>query len=503
MVADRLGRSDVWRKHCSRCPQRNGGEAPPRLTRGRRPGACEHCFQSKVACDRAEPCGRCHSRQLTCSYRRDRQALRPASGGRKRGEIRWQSGTMFLLSLTDPASTNMLESFTDEEPSDIGSENASTVAVEDVSVPEDDIFLQSLCDFVFDPMPVVSDSAGHRPVAPIFRAEAYQALQPIAEQAFQDLQDLHFSLISNDISYSELFPDANVKQALSPDGIIAFATTYFKLTHHHIPIIHRLSFGTADTAPALLLAVALSGALRSPPRDDALCVRTLARLFEEFIFLRLETTMATYGPSATPLDSKWLLETLQAAILVHNVQFMVNDVVTRRRLRTRRLPILVSTVRRLGPFSTRRSPDADGIQSLYEESCIRYVHAPFLEQKFTTKLFLTSYRIGLWTAQADWHHSILFHLPPLVSVSELTGDMPDMKGFWDADYIPFPGAKYEQHPSSGIHGPRSIRDCIRALMQEHISDAHFETLRGLSMSNIYLIILGMFLGFANRLLDLY
>jgi hypothetical protein len=378
MVADRPESSDVWRKHCSRCPQRNRGEAPPRLTRGRKPGACEHCFRSKVACDRAEPCGRCHSRQLTCSYWRDRQALGPASGGRTRGEIRWQSGAMFLLSLTDPASTNMLESFTDEEPSDIASDNASTVTVEDGPVPEDDIFLQSLCDFVFDPIPIVPESAGHRLVAPIFRPEAHQALQPIVEQTFRDLQNLHRSLLANDVSYAELFPDANVKQALSPDSITSFATTYFKLTHHHIPIIHRLSFGTADTAPALFLGVTLSGAMRSPPRDDALCVRTLARLFEEFIFLRLETIMATYGPSATPLDSKWLLETLQAAILVHNIQFMVNDVVTRRRLRTRRLPILVSTVRRLGPFSTRRSPDGDGIQSLYEESCIRYAHAPFL-----------------------------------------------------------------------------------------------------------------------------
>jgi hypothetical protein len=116
--------------------------------------------------------------------------------------------------------------------------------------------------------------------------------------------------------------------------------------------------------------------------------------------------------------------------------------------------------------------------------------------------FLTSYRIGLWTAQADWHHSILFHLPPLISVSELTGDMADMTGFWDADYIPFPGTKYEQHLGLRAHDPRSIRDCIRALMQEHISVAHFEALRGLSMSNLYLIILGMSRGPVYRLLDL-
>lgn len=384
VAADRRESSDVWRKHCSKCPQRNGGEAPPRLTRGRKPGACEHCFRSKVTCDRAEPCRRCQSRQLTCSYGRVRGGREDATSPQatpKPDSSRWKTGAMFLLSLTDPAAANMLESFTDDELSDITSDNASPVAVEEVPMLEDEIFLQSLCDFVFDPMPIDMDDIGrsatrtngHHPIAPIFRSEAYPVLQAMAESTIRELKDLHCSLTVSDTSYSESFVDTSVNQAFAPESIIAFATTYFQLSHHHVPIVHRLSFGTSDTAPTLLLAVILAGALRSPPRDDALCMRGLSRLFEEYIFLRLEETMATYGPSASPLDSKRLLETLQAAILVNNIQFMVNEVVTRRRLRTRRLPVLVSTVRRLGPFSIRHSPNADGIQFLYEESCIRFV----------------------------------------------------------------------------------------------------------------------------------
>lgn len=92
---------------------------------------------------------------------------------------------------------------------------------------------------------------------------------------------------------------------------------------------------------------------------------------------------------------------------------------------------------------------------------------------------------------ADWHQSILFHLPPLVSISELTGDMPDMTGAWDNDYAPLLGAEYEQPPCSRAEGPRSMRDYIRILMQEHIPDVQFEALRGLSMLNLYLMILGM------------
>lgn len=287
---------------------------------------------------------------------------------------------MFLLSLTDPMAANMLESFTDDGPSDITSDDASSIGAEPVLVQEDDIFLQSLCNFIFDPvllnmgnleMSTTLEDTAARPAATIFQPEALGTLQVKSESAVQDLHALHEELAVNDESYSGLFAKVTVQQALSPESIIRFTTAYFHLTHHHIPIVYRQSFGSHDTATTLLLAVTLAGALRSPPQDDALSVRSLARLFEEYIFRYLEDIMATYGVSASPLESKWLLETLQAAILVNNVQFMVNNVVTRRRIRSRRLPVLVSVVRRLGPFAIRHSPDADGVQYLHEESCIR------------------------------------------------------------------------------------------------------------------------------------
>lgn len=377
-----LQSSDVWRKHCIKCPQRNDQEHLPRLTRGRKPRACEQCSRSKVTCDKTEPCGRCESRQLTCNYgrlRHDRPRRTSSFGTTTPDGVRWKSGAMFLLSLTDPAATSMLESFTDD-PSDINSDNASAISIEEAPFQEDDIFLQSLCDFVFDPLPTemddihgpaVAGDIASQPAAHIFRPQAYAALQDNADSAVADLRTLHLSLVSKDASYDEPFGEASVRQALSADSLIRFTTTYFQRSHHHIPIVHRQSFGSHDTATTLLLAVAHAGALRSPPRDDALVIRGLARLFEEYIFRRLEDMMSTYGVSASPLESKWLLETLQAAILINNVQLMINNVATRRRIRTRRHPILVSAVRRLGPFAIRHSPHGDGTQYLHEESCIR------------------------------------------------------------------------------------------------------------------------------------
>lgn len=92
---------------------------------------------------------------------------------------------------------------------------------------------------------------------------------------------------------------------------------------------------------------------------------------------------------------------------------------------------------------------------------------------------------------ADWHQSVMFHLPPLVSISELTGDMPDLTGVWDADNIPGPGHKSHKQQESSPRGPRSVRDCIQTLMQDQIPDIQLVSLRQLSISNLYLIILGI------------
>lgn len=70
--------------------------------------------------------------------------------------------------------------------------------------------------------------------------------------------------------------------------------------------------------------------------------------------------------------------------------------------------------------------------------------------------------------------------------------MPDATGIWDADYIPDPDNSNLQHDKSGVQGLRSIRDCVKALMQDQILDKQLAALRRLSLSNLYFIILGTF-----------
>ena len=299
----------------------------------------------------------------------------PSSAGRYNGR-RERTGATFFLNLTNPSAANMLESFTDDDP--IETSRYCIAADKHNLEIGDDGFLLYFNGFMFDlqvgtdheHVPAVSESTLSDPMASMFGSETSMTLHTKTDMTITDLHALHQSLLTNDKSYGGCFDEDTVKDVLAPKCIMIFAATYFRLTHHHVPLVHRRSFGSEETAPALLLAVTLVGAVRSAPHDDALCVRSLSRLLEEYIFLRLAYLMS-HGASDSKLEMTEIEETLQAAILVHNVQFMANDVATRRRLRTQRLPALVSAVRQLGLFTTRHSLDADHVRHIKEESCIR------------------------------------------------------------------------------------------------------------------------------------
>lgn len=52
-----------------KCTEQGTESKVPELRRGRKPQACEHCFKSKVLCDKGNPCARCRLRHLPCRRR--------------------------------------------------------------------------------------------------------------------------------------------------------------------------------------------------------------------------------------------------------------------------------------------------------------------------------------------------------------------------------------------------------------------------------------------------
>jgi hypothetical protein len=205
-------------------------------------------------------------------------------------------------------------------------------------------------------------------VVPAFTPEGLERLRPISEEIILELRKSHSFLNEHDPLYTEMYYEDLARSIFSSDNLARFISIFFRLSHIHFPIIHIPTFGLEDTPAALVLAVALGGTLRSAPRDDTLSSRCFLTVAEDYIFRHLRGLLVTEVFSKS---SKKALYALQAAIIVHNVQFMRNDVQTRRRNLSVRLPSLVSAVRQLGLNQYKHSGNLTWEKFLYEELCIR------------------------------------------------------------------------------------------------------------------------------------
>ncbi|KAJ3498195.1 hypothetical protein NLG97_g1315 [Lecanicillium saksenae] len=313
----------------------------------------------------------------------------------------------------------MLDSFEgDDADSDVDSAAAvATIRWGQAVAQEDDILLWSLSS-VLDlhelglasshELGIAGPPASMAEMAPIFAPSSFDGIEEKIKSGISHLSHLHDQLLARDPSYQGNFDQDLVKSALSARTAIMFSVTYFQQSHRYISLVHRPSFGSQDTSTTLLLAVAFAGSTRSPPKDDVLCVRNLARLLEEFVFQQLEHLIVKENLMNR---SRELLETLAAAILVYQVQFMSMAPVTLQRMRTSRLPALISAARKMDLFTTRHEADTDWLQFIETESCIRMAY---------------------WTAMADWNQTILLHMPPQVSVREMMANMPCSLDMWNA-----------------------------------------------------------------------
>lgn len=382
--------SDVCRKHSLSCARGDDGPKVLQLRRGQKPRACEACFLSKVSCDKKQPCARCLQRCLPCRFRdpdASLQQLQQQQHGQRSYSTSTSDANMtFLRNLTNPKATTMMDCFTSEEAinddiPDMGDdvnpaahvESSSSLIVQDVGfVPW---ALPVFGDQFVDPELEPSSSctffcAASGSAIPALGPGGLVALGIFSKQIVRDLNALHAILCTNDPLYDGTFQLDVAHSVFEPHSLASFITTFSRLCHNYVPIVHMPSLGSAETSPALMLAVAICGAYRSPPRDDALSARSFLCLAEEHIFRHLDGLVA-----ADPRPSRGVLEALQAAVLVHHLCFLMNSVEARRRQRVRRLPVLVSVARRLGLADKKHSATSGPAEFLDDEACIRWVHA--------------------------------------------------------------------------------------------------------------------------------
>ncbi|KAF6806140.1 transcription factor [Colletotrichum musicola] len=465
---------DVCRKHTIHCPNKSHHEALPNLKRGQKPRACDACFHSKQSCDNSDPCERCVLRKLSCTYRRleegpllaaqDPSASNTANGSgtatNNNDKDRTKLTIAFLLGLTNPDSENILEFLAGEAASRIDTEglDPATSAASMQFPPgmsSDQDFAAFLTYGISSLAPEAVDnlfsmSLGHGGLTTNTSNMSSTPTSPFNPIVFGphsaallcELHSLHDSLVASNPSYSGSFNLDAATSAFSADSLCTFAATYFRVSHLDFPILHKPYFGTARTTKPLLLAVGMAGAIRSAPSDDALAARGFLSLSEEYIFRRLRDL---FPAGSTPEYTPELEEALQAAVMIHSVQFFRNDTATRRKNRTQRLPMLVSAVRLLGLAQTRHAPVFDFDEFVRNESRIRLV---------------------TWLALADWQQSGMSNVPCLITPSEMTCDLPCPLELFDArdadDYR-------EMSHSQGIDTARrvvSVKQCMDALISD-------------------------------------
>ncbi|KAL0780264.1 hypothetical protein CaCOL14_004748 [Colletotrichum acutatum] len=491
-----FARRDVCRKHTVHCPKKQDQETVPNLKRGQKPRACDACFHSKQSCDTSDPCVRCVSRKLPCTYHRleestsvitDASSSTPSSslattavGTPDNDKDRTKITVAFLLGLTNPNSENILEFLASEAAARTEGDGIDPT-MKDMHVPtqyppnmliDDDFtflpygfastFAPELIDF--NSLDVLSENILSNTRMSFLVPES---LEPRSAEIISGLQELHHTLVATNQWYDGTFDLDTANSVFSAGNLCQFAATYFRVSHLDFPIVHRPDFGSDYTTKQLLLAVGLSGSLRSPPSDDALAARGYLTLAEEYIFRCLERLMP---PGSAPEFTHELQETLQAALMIHSVQFFRNDVASRRKNRTQRLPQLVSAVRVIGLAQTKHAPIFQYEEFVRNESKIR---------------------LAIWTALGDWQQCGMFNTPPSMTPAELTCDLPSPLELWDAKDA---AEYYEAANALGADGSRricSVKQCTDALMAENWVGMGSFPFQDISGSDLQLLIFAL------------
>ncbi|CAH0047861.1 unnamed protein product [Clonostachys solani] len=434
---------DVCRKHFLACPLKNGDEQLPQLRRGQKRRACDACFRGRLGCDGKSPCGRCSSRQHACTYLRLEQVspshtslddthnetpenkldeTLPVTDASVTGSppsaedadlIPW-----FLLTVTSPGARSLVDLFFSNQ--DRREKNSVDINIRGTTTESPTPFQDPLLGMLRQKESLADDSW-----APFFDTlpdvnNDSKKLTGCFNIIIDNLGNLHTALSSCTDGPQYYFQLDQAKQVFVPENV-SFIHQFFRFSHPEVPIVHRPSFNPHEVHPVLLMAVFLCGSMHAAPSDVALSTPLLFDLAEEYAFNTLRGLVdkyVNYGIMETDsmVELARLSQVLQGALLMHGLQFIMNEPQRRERNRDRRLPVLVSTIRKLGFSNARHSRVPEGEPVDWDEFILKE----------------TQIRLGIWVFLSAAQQSILFNMPPSMSISEITGDFQCFEDVWEA-----------------------------------------------------------------------
>lgn len=99
-------------------------------------------------------------------------------------------------------------------------------------------------------------------------------------------------------------------------------------------------------------------------------------------------------------------------------------------------------------------------------------------------------RLARWTLLEDWHQSGAFHVPPLMTIHEMTGDMTCLEELWEAETAEEFEAVIAAKGHDCWRRTGTLRDGIDALMGPEWPGVDRFPIRAVSMFDLQVLIMG-------------
>lgn len=459
-----FSRVDAAKRHARRCPLRNGRAVLERR-RGRRPKACDECSRIKVHCSpRVEGvCERCFARELHCTT--------PHPG---RVEIRQVDDLPGHVDFGGPGALSYLLKFTDDDQDFL---TESEVGLEPDDAPVGPIAKSAYRECLErGEMMDLLDASVLSLLEPDLGTSPTH-LTPTETPTVRNAED-EVSLGSGDdamfaLRLESLTTELASHAASRPDSVLSFdvhafrqfctvanarecATTFCRKRHYRYPIIHWPTFRLEATPLPLLLAVILTGAAYSMGNVDgvqcAVDARTFYEIADDYVFAKLEEQSDTATQTEHQVEHS--LRLCQAALLMYALDILptrhsgLQHIAT-----TKRLPLLIIVLRKLGFNSVRHISSNDWQGFILSEQIIRTV---------------------AWAFSADCLATLSYNKPPGFSLLEMRGDLPSNTIMWEAD-----GSTHEVAIASPHHGDTEtncVSDLVHQLLNGKLLTSQMSTL---------------------------
>lgn len=363
LLSDLSFYSDVLLRHSKTCKQKGNRPIGP-VTRGRKRKACDGCALARVACDGDSPCEACLFKGIACSYSsvKRSQITGQANHSQETREscARGHANNSGAESLQG-SQRRISVSFLLNCPHDFhrllaGQQDGGPFGPRSTSGQFTETWPFLFHTFI---NPSALDATS-QDSSLLYGLDNYPSLSRTSEEIFRCLDQAPLSC-TRDLDSCRTKTRAFVSEA----NIMRFVNAFFQYAYSSNPFIHKASFNVNTASRHLVLAILLYG-LTYSSAEHASAYSEYYDVVEYLIFEGPEFQQLL-KQEKHPVLSTAIIQLIQAAILIIELQGSHAKLEIKRRIRVQRLPALIFVVRLLNLTKFVNSTVLDGNVTTLEE----------------------------------------------------------------------------------------------------------------------------------------